>query len=105
MPENTIEIKEVTTISGLKAFIRFPFRLYAGNPYWVPALRSDDLNTLRKDKNPAFEFCETKYWLAYKDGQVVGRVAGIINHRYIEKWGQAYAVSYTHLTLPTKRIV
>lgn len=91
MPVNTIEIKEVTTVSSLKTFIRFPFRLYAGNPCWVPALRSDDLNTLRKDKNPAFEFCETKYWLAYKDGQVVGRVAGIINHRYIEKWGQAYA--------------
>ncbi|MCJ7519424.1 MAG: GNAT family N-acetyltransferase [Anaerolineaceae bacterium] len=91
MPANTIEIKEITTISGLKAFIRFPFGLYAGNPYWVPALRSDDLNTFRKDKNPAFEFCEAKYWLAYKDGKVAGRVAGIINHRHIEKWKQPFA--------------
>jgi len=91
MPENTIEIKEVSSISGLKDFIRFPFGLYAGNPYWVPSLRSDDLNTFRKDKNPAFEFCEAKYWLAYKGGQVVGRVAGIINPRHIEKWEQPYA--------------
>jgi GNAT superfamily N-acetyltransferase len=91
MTQNTLEIKEITTIKDLKAFVRFPFELYAGNPYWVPALRSDDLNTMRKDKNPAFEFCEAKYWLAYKNGLVVGRVAGIINHRHIEKWGQRYA--------------
>jgi ribosomal protein S18 acetylase RimI-like enzyme len=91
MTENTLEIKEITTIKDLKAFVRFPFELYAGNPYWVPALRSDDLNTMRKDKNPAFEFCEAKYWLAYKNGHVVGRVVGIINHRHIEKWGQRYA--------------
>lgn len=91
MPENTIEIKEATSISGLKTFIRFPFRLYAKNPYWVPALRSDELNTFRKDKNPAFEFCDAKFWLAYKDGQLAGRVAGIINRRHIEKWEQPYA--------------
>ena len=91
MPENTIEIKEATSISGLKTFIRFPFRLYAKNPYWVPALQSDELNTFRKDKNPAFEFCDAKYWLAYKDGQLAGRVAGIINQRHIEKWEQPYA--------------
>lgn len=91
MTEDIIEIKEVSSISGLKEFIRFPFMLYEGNPYWVPTLRSDDLNTFRKDKNPAFEFCEAKYWLAYKNGQVVGRVAGIINRRHIEKWEQPYA--------------
>ena len=90
MPVNTVEIKEVSTIRGLKDFINFPFDLYAGNPYWVPALRSDDLNTFRRDKNPAFEFCEAKYWLAYKDGKIAGRIAGIINKRHIEKWGQPY---------------
>jgi len=90
MTEATIEIKEVSSISGLKEFINFPFDLYAGNPYWVPTLRSDDLNTFRWDKNPAFEFCEAKYWLAYKEGKLAGRVAGIINPRHIEKWGQPY---------------
>jgi ribosomal protein S18 acetylase RimI-like enzyme len=91
MPVNTIEIKEVTTIHGLKDFVNFPFDLYNGNAFWVPALRSDDLNTFRKDKNPAFEFCDAKYWLAYKGRKIVGRVAGIINNRHIEKWGQPYA--------------
>ncbi|MBE0529153.1 MAG: hypothetical protein IH629_08140, partial [Thermoleophilia bacterium] len=91
MPADTVRIKEVNSVKGLRSFIRFPFRFYKGNPYWVPALRSDDLNTLRWDKNPAFEFCESKYWLAHQNGQVVGRVAGIINRRHIEKWGQPYA--------------
>ena len=55
-----------------------------------PDLVSDDLNTLRRDKNPAFETCEAHYWLAYRDGAIVGRVAAILNHPHIEKWGQRY---------------
>jgi len=54
-------------------------------------MRSDDLATFRSDKNPAFEFCRAKFWLAYRDGEIVGRVAGIINERHIEKWKQRYA--------------
>ena len=86
-----ITIKEVNTNSDLKKFVQFPYRLYSGNPYWVPPVFFDELNTLRKDKNPAFDYCEAKYWLAYKDDQVVGRIAGIINHKYIEKWKNRYA--------------
>jgi ribosomal protein S18 acetylase RimI-like enzyme len=85
-----ITIKEVTSLKDLKSFIHFPHELYRGNPCWVPNLTSDELNTLRKDKNPAFEYCEAKYWLAYRQGQLVGRVAAILNHRHIEKWGQRY---------------
>ena len=85
-----IQVKEVTTPKDLKAFIHFPFTLYRDNPYWVPNLVSDDMNTLRKDKNPAFETCEARYWLAYRDGVIVGRVAAILNHPHIEKWGQRY---------------
>jgi GNAT superfamily N-acetyltransferase len=85
-----IQIKEVTTLKELKAFVRFPHSLYRGNPYWVPALEFDELNTLRRDKNPAFENCEAKYWLAYRDGRIVGRVAAILNHKHIEKWNQHY---------------
>jgi GNAT superfamily N-acetyltransferase len=86
-----IQIKEVETIRDLKRFIRFPFQLYSGNPYWVPPMLSDEMNTLRKEKNPAFEYCESKYWLAFKAGKVVGRVAGIINHKYNQKWNKRYA--------------
>lgn len=84
------KIIEVTTKKGINSFIQFPFTIYQGNPYWVPSLRFDELNTLRQDKNPAFEFCEARYWLAYQDGRIVGRVAAILNLRHIEKWGQRY---------------
>jgi len=86
-----ITVKEVTKKHELKKFISFPYKLYAGNEYWVPPLRFDEMNTLRKDKNPAFDFCEAKYWLAYKDGKIAGRIAGIINTRFIEKWGKKHA--------------
>lgn len=86
-----VEIREVTTKHELKRFIRFPFSLYRGNQNWVPPLLLDEDHTLRRDKNPAFEYCEAKYWLAYKDGKPAGRIAGIINRRYIEKWGNKYA--------------
>ena len=85
-----IQIKEVTNLKELNAFIQFPFKLYQDNPCWVPNLVSDDLNTLRRDKNPAFETCEARYWLAIRDGSIVGRVAAILNHPHIEKWGQRY---------------
>jgi GNAT superfamily N-acetyltransferase len=85
-----VQIKEVTSLKDLKAFIHFPFTLYRNNQYWVPNLVSDDLNTLRKDKNPAFETCEARYWLAYRNASIVGRVAAILNHPHIEKWGQRY---------------
>ena len=83
-----MEIKPVTGIRDLKQFVSFPYSLYAGNPFWVPPLRFAELQTFRWDKNPAFEFCEVKYWLAFKNGKVAGRIAGIINNRYIETWGK-----------------
>jgi GNAT superfamily N-acetyltransferase len=85
-----VQIKEVTSLKELKAFVQFPIRLYKDNPNYVPTLISDDLNTLRKDKNPAFETCEARYWLAYRGGTIVGRVAAILNRPHIEKWGQCY---------------
>lgn len=60
--------------------------MYRGNEYDAPNLHSDEVNTLSKDKNSAFEFCEAEYFLAYRDGKVVGRVAAIINRRYNEQW-------------------
>jgi GNAT superfamily N-acetyltransferase len=85
-----ILIKEVTTRKELGSFIHFPFELYRSNPNWVPTLLFDELNTLRKDKNPAFEHCQARYWLAYKNRRIVGRVAAILNQRHIDKWGQRY---------------
>ena len=81
-----ITIKEVQTKEELKQFIRFNYELYKNNPYSVPDLYDDMLNTFSKDKNPAFEFCEAVYFLAYKNNELVGRIAGIINHRANETW-------------------
>lgn len=83
---SSVEIKKVTDKRGLKAFIQFRFDLYRGNPYDAPNLFSDELNTLSREKNPACEFCDVDYFLAYRDGKVVGRVAAIINKRYNEQW-------------------
>lgn len=82
-----IELKRVDSKRDLKAFIRFPYELYKGNAYWVPPLEFDEMNVLRKDKNPAFDHCEADYWLAYKDGKLAGRVAAIINKVANDKWG------------------
>ncbi|HEY9053531.1 MAG TPA: GCN5 family acetyltransferase [Rectinemataceae bacterium] len=86
-----LEIRTVKTRAELKAFVTFPETMYADVPQWVPAPVFDDMNTLRKDKNPAFEFSEAEYWTAWRGGKMVGRIAGIINRKYIEKWGNAYA--------------
>ncbi len=85
-----IKIKEVVSNAEMKAFIHFTDTLYKKHPYYVPPLSFDEAATLNKKKNPAFDYCEARYWLAYKDNKVVGRVAGIINHAYIDKWKNKY---------------
>lgn len=86
-----VEIQPVMTKRDLKKFVLFPYKLYRNHPYWVPPLRMDEFHTLRKDRNPAFEHCDVSFWLAYQKGKVVGRIAGIINRLFIEKWGKPYA--------------
>lgn len=81
-----ITIREVNTKSELKKFIQFPDDLYKNNPYRVPQLHSFEMSTLLKEKNPAFDYCDAKYWLAMRDGKIVGRVAGIINKEANKKW-------------------
>lgn len=85
---SSVVIEKVNDKKGLEAFIQFHYDLYEGNEYSVPNLYSDEIRTLSKDKNAAFEFCEAEYFLAYKDGKVVGRVAAIINNRANEKWNR-----------------
>ena len=82
-----LRLKEVRTAQELRQFVLFPYSLYRKNAYWVPPLRSDEFLSLRKDKNPAFDFCEANYWMALKNGTIAGRIAGIINKKYNEKYG------------------
>ncbi|MGN0049185.1 MAG: N-acetyltransferase [Bacteroides sp.] len=83
-----VTIKKVSTRRELERFIRFNYELYKGNPYSVPDLYDDMLNTFSKTKNAAFEFCEADYFLAYKEGRLVGRIAAIINHKANDTWGK-----------------
>lgn len=83
-----IKIVKVNDKRGLETFIQFHYDLYRGNEYDVPNLHSDEITTLSKDKNPAFDFCEAQYFLAYKEGKVAGRVAAIINHKANKRWQQ-----------------
>lgn len=82
----TVTIKEVISKSDLKAFATFDHTLYKGNPYFVPSLIYDEINLLDSKKNPAFDFCEAAYFLAYRKDRIVGRIGAFINHRANEKW-------------------
>ena len=83
---SNISIKRVTNRKELEQFVQFYYDLYRGNDCAVPFLYSDEMDTLRKDKNPSFECCDAEYFMAFKDGKMVGRVAAIINRRANERW-------------------
>ena len=80
-------IKEVLTKRDLKKFVKFPNELYKDVPEFVPFMFGDEMSTFTVGKNPAYDFCETKLFLALKDNKVVGRIAGLINHSANKKWG------------------
>ena len=83
---NSIEIKRVSNRRELEQFVQFYYDLYRGNDCVVPFLFSDEMATLRQDKYPSFECCEAEYFMAFKGGHMVGRVAAIINRRANERW-------------------
>ncbi len=83
---STVTIKSVKDKRGLEAFIQFHYDLYRNDPYDAPNLHSDEVATLSKNRNAAFDFCEAEYFLAYKEDRIVGRVAAIINRKANEKW-------------------
>ena len=73
----SITVKEVLNKKDLKTFVKIPFQLYKGNPYWVPQLIHDDMEIFNRQKNPAFDNAEARQFLAYKNGRPVGRIAAI----------------------------
>lgn len=81
-----VEVREVApTKKELTKFVKFGIDHYDGNPYFVPPLVMDDVNTLRPDKNPAYDFCESQSFMAYRDGKPVGRITAIINNTVNKK--------------------
>lgn len=83
-----LEIKQITASRrDLIKFIHFGIDLYKGNDCYVPPLVLDDIGSLTPGKNPAFDFCEAAYFMAYRDGKPVGRIAAIINSQTNRKFG------------------
>ncbi len=80
-----IEIKEVKTKSDIKKFVSYPHKLYKKNENFVPFLDIDEVNKFDKDKNESYDDCIVKCFLAYKDGELVGRIAAIIQKLYNQK--------------------
>ena len=74
-----IFIKKVTSFEGYKDFVNFPFKLYKNSKYWVPPISNEELEMMDKTKNPVFNNAEAEYFLAYKNNQIVGRIAAIVN--------------------------
>lgn len=83
-----ITIKEAVTKKEILEYIKFPFSLYKGHPYWVPPLIDDELETFNKTKNPAFKSAEAKFFIAYKDGKIAGRIAAIVNWDEVNDQGK-----------------
>ncbi len=90
-----IEIKEVITNSDLKKFALFTQSIYEGNKYYAPDMIADEMAMFDKKNNPAYAHCESKCFLALRDGRIVGRIAAIINHKANEKW-QANRIRFSN---------
>lgn len=86
-PAATVEIQEVTTKEMLRRFVDFPNVLYRDVEQFVPAFYGDDLADWSKNKNPAYEYCDSKCFLALLNGEIVGRIGAILSHKANQTWG------------------
>ena len=85
-----VTVKTVQTKSELRAFVKFPLKLYKGCPYYVPGLYIDEMSALDMSKNPMGKYSKCEKYLAYNEkGEVVGRVAAIINEIANRDWNHA----------------
>lgn len=83
-----ITIKEIHSKQDLKKFVEFPFKIYKNSKYWVPPVITQEIKTFDKNENPVFKDAEARYFLAYKDNEIVGRVAAIINWLEVKNQNQ-----------------
>ncbi|WP_459209351.1 GNAT family N-acetyltransferase [Aquimarina rhabdastrellae] len=74
-----INIKEITSKGDLTKFVKFPFHLYKDSPYYVPPIIKEELESMDPKKNPVFKNAQAAFFLAYRNNEIVGRIAAIIN--------------------------
>lgn len=82
----SVKIVKVSSRKEMKLFVEFPFKLYKDTPNWVPPLIGDEYDTFNPKKNGAYQHSSSECYLAYKDGELVGRVAAIVNRKANEMW-------------------
>jgi len=80
-----IEIKVVDSGRDMKRFVMLPYKLHKNDPNWIPQLISHERTQFNPARNPAFDYCDSRFFLAIRDGEVVGRVVAIINRKLVEK--------------------
>lgn len=83
-----VTVKEITERRDIKKFIAFANGLYRDNPYYVPDMFDSQVKDFDREKNPAFEYCDAKCFLAYRDGKIVGRIAAIYNTHANQKYNK-----------------
>lgn len=86
-----VEVREVTGKKSLKQYIHLPARLHKGHSTWLPPIYQDEWSFYDRRKNKAFTYCNTILALAYRNNKPVGRIMGIVNHRYNKIHGENYA--------------
>ena len=87
--KSNIEIRPVAPVkSELRRYVQFGIDLYADNSCYVPPLVFDEINTFIPDKNPAFDYCRSQSFMAYRDGVPVGRITAIVNTAANKKFGK-----------------
>lgn len=77
-----IEILPLTTRKDFKDFIKLPWKIYQDDPHWVPPLIADMKRQFNRDKHPFFQHSEAEFFLAKRHGEVVGRIAAILNNNH-----------------------
>lgn len=83
-----VEIKKVETSKQRKEFVNFFYKLYKGNKYWAPPFKQSEMDTVTPGKQAAHSFCDSQYFLAYKDDCLAGRVGAIVNHKTNMQWDE-----------------
>ena len=78
----TIEPVDLSSKQHLRRFIDLPYRLYKNHPQWVPPLRMDVELMLNKHKHPFYEHSDADFFVALRDGRVVGRIAALENRPF-----------------------
>ncbi len=86
----SIELIPVRTKADRKKFVNLPFEIYKNNKFWVPPIKKNELAAIDPEKNPAMQDTEYEFWLALKDGKVVGRIGAILSRPYNRKTGKKF---------------